>query len=102
MEREGNYSEQTYRNNFHKDFDFLKFNMELVKDHCSDNLIIGFDPSFVCKSEKHTPEIGYFYSGVAKGYKRGLEIGGIAIVDLEQQTSLRKYSDPRSNKNKRR
>jgi hypothetical protein len=45
---------------------------------------LGFDLIYLDKSGKRTPGIGYFYSGTASKYKRGLEIGGIAEVDLDQ------------------
>lgn len=87
MGREGNYNEQTYRNNFEKRFDFKRFNIELIKQHTSEQVIIAFDPSYITKSGKHTPELGNFYSGKASRYKKGLEIGGIAAVDINQNTA---------------
>lgn len=87
MGREGEYSEQTYRNNFEKSFDFLRFNKELIKQNTSGDMIIAFDPSYISKSGKHTPGLGYFYSGVASKYKKGLEIGGIAAIDIKQNTA---------------
>ncbi len=87
MSREGVFNEQTYRNNFGRDFDFMKFNTELVKQVCSDKSIIAFDPSYINKSGKYTPGLGYFYSGCAGRYKRGLEIGGIAAIDINQNTA---------------
>jgi len=100
MGREGNYNEQTYRNNFEKSFDFLKFNIELVKNHTSKNVILVFDPSFITKSGKHTPKLGVFYSGKASQYKKGLEIGGIAAVDIKQNTAyhLEAIQSPAANK----
>lgn len=41
---------------------------------------IAINLSFVSKSGKHTPGIGYFWSGSAQAMKRGLEILGIALV----------------------
>ncbi|MBK8701873.1 MAG: hypothetical protein IPN29_20820 [Saprospiraceae bacterium] len=55
--------------------------------NCSDELIIGFDPSFIPKSGKKTPEIGYFYSGCKGNYDRGLEIGCFSIIDVKQNTA---------------
>jgi hypothetical protein len=87
MGREGKYNEQTYRNNFEKKFDFKRFNIELIKQYTSGKVIIAFDPSYITKSGKHTPGIGNFYSGKASRYKKGLEIGGIAAVDINQNTA---------------
>ena len=63
MERYGEYSEQTYRNNFDERFDFLNFNTELIKQSCSKNLMNAFDPSYISKSGKKTEHIGTFWSG---------------------------------------
>jgi hypothetical protein len=63
MEREGDYSEHAYRNNFEKGFDVLKFNKELIKQNTSRDIIIAFDPSYIAKIGKHIPGVGYFYSG---------------------------------------
>lgn len=86
--REGQYNEQTYRNQFDKPFDFMDFNVELVKEHCGDSVVIGFDPSFINKSGKATPGLGYFYSGCAGAYKKGLEIGGFAAIDTLRNTAF--------------
>ena len=87
MYRQGKFHEQTYRNNFETKFDFLTFNRELVNRVSSGEVVIAFDPSYISKSGKQTPGVGYFYSGVASRYKRGLEIGGIAAIDVKQNTA---------------
>jgi len=86
----GRYStspEVRFRNMFRKVFDFASFNSIFIREHCSDELLIGFDPSFVSKSGKHTPHVGYFYSGVAGMVKRGMELGCLAIIDVKQNTA---------------
>ena len=100
MGREGKYNEQTYRNNFEKGFDFARFNIEMIKQHSSSKLIIAFDPSYISKSGKQTPGLGKFYSGKASQYKKGLEIGGIAAVDTEQNTAchIEAVQSPSANK----
>lgn len=85
--RYGQYNECTYRAGFEKDFDFLSFNKHLVQQYGSGQCILGFDPSYITKSGKHTPGIGYFYSGSAGRHKRGLEISGIAAIDIDQNTA---------------
>lgn len=85
--RYGYMNEKSYRNNFETDFDWAKFNAEFISINCSDQLIIGFDPSFIPKSGKKTPEIGYFYSGCKGGYERGLEIGCFSVIDVKQNTA---------------
>ena len=63
MGRYGRYNESTYREGFEKEFDFLSFNAHLIHDQCSEAVILGFDPSYLNKSSKHTPGLGYYYSG---------------------------------------
>jgi hypothetical protein len=72
---------------FERDFDFLTFKSLLVQQYCGSNCILGFDPTYLNKSGNHTPGIGYFYSGTAGKHKRGLEIAGIAVVDVDQNTA---------------
>ena len=81
MARYGEYNEQTYRNQFDKKFDFIGFNTDLIKSHCSRQLINAFDPSYIPKSGKNTEHIGMFWSGCSQKALRGLEIGGFAVVD---------------------
>ncbi len=85
--RYGQMCEQSYRLNFGKPFDFIDFNIRLIDKHSSGELILGFDPSYITKSGKHTPGLGYFYSGVAERYKHGLEIGSLCAIDLVQNTA---------------
>jgi hypothetical protein len=87
MERQGGLSEKSYRYQFEQDFDWMDFNLNLIKEQCSDELVIGFDPSFINKSGKRSPGLGYFYSGCAGHYKRGLEIGSFAAIDVHQNTA---------------
>jgi len=49
LERFGAYCESTYRTHFEEKFDFFEFNKHLVKQ-ISDEIIIGFDPSYLSKS----------------------------------------------------
>lgn len=88
LERFGNSDEQSFRNQFEKPFDFLTFNKELVLEHGSGHFTIAFDPSYISKAGKHTPGLGYFWSGCASKAKWGLEIGGIAAVDIDNHTAF--------------
>jgi hypothetical protein len=92
LERYGSYSERSYRSNFSKQFDWLEFNTIFVKNQCSDELIIGFDPSFISKSGKCTPGLGYFYSGCSSRYEKGLEIGCYSLIDVKQNTAYHLYA----------
>lgn len=90
MGRYGNFSEQTYRNNFeHNDFNWFAFNEHIINKYLtSQRKAIAIDPSYIPKSGKKTPWIGYFWSGVAADYKRGLEILGIGVVDVDNHECM--------------
>ena len=88
FERFGKFDEQTYRNHFEKKFDFMAFNKILINEHCSAELAIAFDPSFISKSGKKTPGTGYFWSGCAGRTKWGLEISGLAVIDCENHSAF--------------
>jgi len=87
LSRYGNYKEQRYRQQFEKKFNFLEFNKQLVLSTSGNKYAIAFDPSYINKSGKSTPGVGYFWSGVAGRAKWGLEIAGIAAIDLENHTA---------------
>ena len=86
--RYSSHGEQHFRSQFEKSFDFLTFNKELTIDQASKHLTIAFDPSYVSKSGKSTPGLGYFWSGVAGKSKWGLEISGIAAIDIDNRTAF--------------
>ena len=86
--RFGLHQEQRYRGQFENSFDFISFNKELILDHGSGHFTIAFDPSYISKSGKSTPGVGYYWSGVAAKAKWGLEIGGIAAIDIDNHTSF--------------
>lgn len=88
MERYGTYDECSYRQNFEKPFDFALFNRELIRQTCGHEPIAAFDPSYVAKSGKHTPGVGWHWSGSAGKTKWGLEIGGLAVVDIANNTAM--------------
>ena len=85
--RQGEYTEFTYRKHFAKRMDWLLFNLELVDRFAGTKRIIALDPSYLSKSDKQTAGVGYFHSGVAGGRKWGLEVTGLAAVDLEDKTA---------------
>ena len=86
--RYGLLNELTYRLNFNKGFDFRQFNSQLITQYCSEKLVWVFDPSYLPKSGKHTPGVGYFWSGCAGAMKKGLEICGLAVADLVNHTAF--------------
>jgi hypothetical protein len=87
LSRYGNFKEQRYRQQFEKQFDFLEFNKELVLSTGGGKYAIAFDPSYINKSGKSTPGVGYFWSGVAGHAKWGLEIAGLAAIDINNHTA---------------
>ncbi len=88
MSRYGDYSEQIYRNNFEKPFDFIAFNTNMILENCSTHRVIAFDPSYIPKSGKKTEHIGTFWSGTSGKALKGLEIGGFAVVDIDNNTAM--------------
>jgi IS4 transposase len=93
MSRYGEMNESTYRENYSRDFDFKKFNINLINMSCLDELTVAFDPSYISKSGKHTPGAGYFWSGCAGHNKWGLEIGGFAAIDIKNNTAMHLIAD---------
>ena len=80
--------EQTFRNQFEIEFDFLAFNKELIDQIVSDEMIIAFDPSYIPKAGKSTYGRGRYWSGVAGASKWGQDICGFAVVDIVNNTAL--------------
>lgn len=88
MARYGHMQESSYRENFEKEFDFASFNLELIQQTMSNNKIVVFDPTFISKSGKKTPGVGYFWSGCSNKAELGLEFGGIVAVDVTHNTAM--------------
>lgn len=88
LERFSSYGEQRFRRQFEKPFDFFGFNASLAKPYMGSRLAVAFDPSFIPKSGKHTPGLGYFWSGCASKSLKGLEILGISLVDADTRMSF--------------
>lgn len=88
MERWGSMSEKSYRNGFKKFFDWFSFNFQIVKQHCGQEIIAVFDPSYIKKSGKQTYGLAMFWSGVRQKALKGLEIGCLAFVDVAAATAL--------------
>ena len=81
----GTANEKTYRSHFEKGgVDTVSFNLELAKQYFEGSIgikALAIDPSYISKTGKHTPGLGYFWSGVAGKAKWGLEILGVGIID---------------------
>jgi Transposase DDE domain len=91
LSRQGYQSSETYRANFSKPFDFKAFNLELFK-YLDLEKIWVFDPTFLNKSGKKTPGIGYFWSGCKQQISRGIELAGLAIVDVKNHSCFHYYA----------
>jgi hypothetical protein len=92
FERYGQKNELTYRNHHESGFDFLTFNRFLIEKNTGSQRMIAFDPSYITKSGKHTPGVGYFWSGCASKAKWGLELCGFAAVDIVANTALHYFA----------
>jgi hypothetical protein len=88
LARFGHGCEQRARLQFDKLFDWLGFNSALVELNCGARRAIAFDPCYIPKSGKKTEGIGRFWSGCAGAVKQGLEMCGIAALDLDNHTSM--------------
>lgn len=86
IERYGKRGEQCYRQTAERSADWLEMNMWLsayaFKKGMGRNAI-AIDPSDIKKSGKCTPYMGSFWSGCAGAVKRGLEILGIGVIDVD-------------------
>ena len=90
MGRYGMFSEQTYRNTFTRDdFDWFSFNLHLANKVCTGKFrAIAVDPSFIPKAGNKTPWFGKFWSGAAAAMKRGLELMGIGLIDVDNHECM--------------
>jgi hypothetical protein len=79
--------EQYFRINFENRFDFLRFNLSMIKERCKE-CIVAFDPSYIKKSGKNTPGLGRYWSGCVGKAKWGLDICGFAAVDINRHTAF--------------
>lgn len=84
----GQYNEGTYHNWFKSKLDIKSFNVAMINKHGSGDHFVIFDPSYLSKSGKKTPHLGWYWSGCAGTVKRGLEIGGFAVADLSNHTAF--------------
>ena len=86
-------SEQRFRQNFSRAFNWAEFNSELSKVVLSGKRkAIAIDPSFISKSGKRTPYIGHFWSGCHAKAMRGLEILGVGLIDADKKDCVSLYA----------
>lgn len=90
MGRYSDSSEQRFRQLFERGFDWMQFNLFLMRQRFGKSVrkAIAIDASYISKSGKKTPYIGKFWSGCASAMKRGLEILGIGIIDIDSRDCM--------------
>jgi len=91
MSRYSLLCEKTFSRWYRKSFDFQKLNYTLAKEtytNINHRRIAVHDASYMKKSGKKTDCMGYFYSGCAGKALKGLEISGLAVVDLHVNTAF--------------
>jgi len=86
--RYSRFGEQRFRRQYEQGFDFFSFNKALSMPWIGKRNAVAFDPSFIHKSGKHTPGIGYFWSGCAGRALRGIEILGLSVIDADTRLSF--------------
>lgn len=86
MGRYGKRGEQCYRQTAERSVDWIGMNMWLstyaFKNGKGRNAI-AIAPSYIKESGKCTPCVGPYWSGCAGAVKRGLEILGIGLIDVD-------------------
>ena len=89
LSRYSDLSEKTYRRAFKKQFDFAKFNAEVIQSAAAPRhpMIAVMDCSFIAKSGKKTFGLDHFYNGSRAQVERGLEVSLVAVVDVQTETA---------------
>lgn len=84
MGRYSDSSEQRFRQLFEREFDWMQFNLFLMRQQFGESVRKAIDASYISKSGKKTK----FWSGCASATKRGLEILGIDIIDIDSRDCM--------------
>jgi len=89
LSRYSSSHERRFRRGFGKDFDWLDLNRRLLTMiiPCHHELIAAMDASFIPKSGKCTPGVGWFFNGCASRTEKGLEASTVALIDLTAHTA---------------
>jgi len=86
--RYGIFGEATYRKHFERPMDWATFNYHLIMHSTAPERFNSFDASYLSKSGKHTPGVGWYWSGCAGKAKWGLEIGAFSVVDVVNHSAM--------------
>lgn len=84
LSRYSHLSEKTYRRQYQRSFNFIKFNQQLIKQAIEPEspVILAVDCSFIPKSGKKTYGLDSFYNGSASKAEKGLEVSAMVVVDV--------------------
>lgn len=83
------YDERSFRRNYRKEFDFVIFNRQLIEDFLpGEELLLVSDASFLPKSGRCTPGLGYFWSGCEQKSKKGLEVSALSVVCVKNGLTI--------------
>jgi hypothetical protein len=87
LSRYSHLSERTYRRQYQRSFNFMKFNQQLIEPAIKPEaeVILAVDCSFIAKSGKKTYGLDYFYNGSASKAEKGLEISAMAVIDVKNK-----------------
>ena len=87
LSRYSSLSERTYRRQYQRSFNFMKFNQQLIEGAIKpeSEVILAVDCSFIPKSGNKTYGLDYFYNASASKAEKGLEISAMAVVDVNQK-----------------
>jgi hypothetical protein len=86
--RYSHFGEQRFRRQFEEDFNFFAFNRAMVAPYIGKRNALAIDASFIHKSGKHTPGMGYFWSGCAGKALKGLEVLSLSLIDADSRMSF--------------
>lgn len=103
MGRFSSLSEQTFRLQFKKGFDFLDLFISMLSGKKKKELLLVFDPSFITKSGKDTYGLARYWNGKSQRAEKGLEIGCLGAIDVADGTAyhlLAKQTNPDKTKNR--
>lgn len=83
-------SEKTISRNFRKTFDFLQFNLILLKNviDSAETLLLAIDCTFIEKSGKKTYGLAKFYNGSNQRPEKGLELCLVSLVEPVLNTAF--------------
>ncbi len=88
LSRYSGVSVRTFARQFAQSFDFIRLNRALIDQVVVADRprLLAFDPCFLPKAGKHTPEMAYFWNGCHGRAEKGLEVSCFSLIDLEHNT----------------